>query len=124
VRIFSISMSGPLRNGKKGTKQQIHQTQQAFEQADAWLKTLSDASGGRAYFPESAKAFQETYRQIAQLVRHEYSLAFVPPKADGAAHAIDVKVPSTTGAGAEADKKKPQEFQVDHRRGYIAPKAP
>ena len=44
-------MSGPLRNGKKGTKQQILQTQQAFDQADAWLKALSDASGGRAYFP-------------------------------------------------------------------------
>jgi Ca-activated chloride channel homolog len=121
VRIFSISMSGPLRNGKKGTKQQIRQTQQAFAQADEWLKALSVASGGRAYFPENASAFQETYRQIAQLVRHEYSLAFAPPKADGAAHAIDVKVLSTAGTNDSTDKNKPQEYQVDHRRGYIAP---
>ncbi len=120
VRIFCISMSGPLRNGKKGTKQQIRQTQEAFEQADAWLKALADASGGRAYFPESAKAFQETYRQVAQLVRHEYSLAFGPPKADGAAHAIDVKVVSS---GDKAKNEAP-EYRVDHRRGYIAPKPP
>ncbi len=120
VRIFCISMSGPLRNGKKGTKQQIRQTQEAFEQADAWLKALADASGGRAYFPENAKAFQETYRQVAQLVRHEYSLAFAPPKADGAAHAIDVKVVSS---GDKAKNEAP-EYRVDHRRGYIAPKPP
>ncbi len=118
VRIFCISMSGPLRNGKKGTKQQILQTQQAFEQADAWLKTLADATGGRAYFPESAKAFQETYRQVAELVRHEYSLAFVPPKADGAVHAIAVKVISS----AEKGKTNAAEYRVDHRRAYIAPK--
>jgi Ca-activated chloride channel homolog len=119
VRIFAISMSGPLRNGKQGTKQQISQTQQAFEQADAWLKALADATGGRAYFPESAKAFQETYRQVAQLVRHEYSLAFAPPKADGAAHAIEVKVVSS----ADKAKNEAPPYRVDHRRGYIAPKA-
>lgn len=124
VRILSISMSGPLRNGNKGTKQQIRQTQQAFEQADAWLKTLSDATGGRAYFPENAKAFDATYRQIAELVRHEYSLAFAPPTADGAVHTIDVKV--VASPGPEKAEKTPNndlpEYRVDHRRGYVAPK--
>jgi Ca-activated chloride channel family protein len=120
VRIFAVSMSGPLRNGKKGTTQQILQTQEAFAQADAWLKALADASGGRAYFPESARAFEETYRQVAQLVRHEYSLAFAPPKADGAVHAIDVKVTSS----ADKEKNSAQDYQVDHRRGYVAPKPP
>jgi Ca-activated chloride channel homolog len=124
VRIFSISMSGPLRNGKKGTKQQIQQTQQVFAQGDAWLKGLSEASGGRAFFPENPKAFQETYRQIAQLVRHEYSLAFAPPAPDGAVHAIEVKVAPPAGSDNSAGKNKPLGFQVDHRRAYIAPKAP
>jgi Ca-activated chloride channel homolog len=126
IRIFSISMSGPLRNGTKGTKQQILQTQQAFEQADAWLKALSEASGGRAYFPENSKAFEEAYRQIAQLLRHEYSLAFAPPVADGAVHVIDVKAlpPTSPSADTGTDQNKRQEYQVDHRRSYIAPKAP
>jgi Ca-activated chloride channel homolog len=120
VRIFAVSMSGPLRNGKKGSAQQILQTKEAFAQADAWLKMLADASGGRAYFPESAKAFVETYRQVAQLVRHEYSLAFAPPKADGAVHTIDVKVL----ASADKEKNSAPAYQVDHRRGYVAPKPP
>jgi Ca-activated chloride channel homolog len=118
VRILSVSMSGPLRNGKKGTKTQIQQTQEAFEQADAWLKALGEATGGRAYFPENAKAFQETYRQMAEQVRHEYSLAFAPPKADGAAHSIDVKVVSSSNKA----KNGVPEYRVDHRRGYVAPK--
>ncbi len=120
VRIFAVSMSGPLRNGKKGTAQQILQTKEAFAQADAWLKALAEASGGRAYFPESAKAFEETYRQVAQLVRHEYSLAFAPPRADGAVHAIDVRVVSN----ADKENNSAQDYQVDHRRGYVAPKPP
>jgi Ca-activated chloride channel homolog len=118
VRILSVSMSGPLRNGKKGTKTQIQQTQEAFEQADAWLKALGEATGGRAYFPENAKAFQETYRQMAEQVRHEYSLAFAPPKADGAAHSINVKVVSSS----DKAKNSVLEYRVDHRRGYVAPK--
>lgn len=118
VMILAVSMSGPLRNGKKGTKQQIAQTEEAFAQADAWLKALSGATGGRAYFPENAKAFQEAYRQMANLVRHEYSLAFAPPKADGGTHAIEVKVKG----GAETKNGTPV-FRVEHRQGYVAPKA-
>ena len=118
VRILAISMSGPLRNGKEGSKRQIQQTQQVFAQADLWLTTLAEATGGRAYFPENARAFQETYAQIAQLVRHEYSLAFPPPAADGAIHSIEVKVDS----GTNSAKGRPPEYRADHRKAYIAPK--
>ena len=118
VRIFAVSVSGPLRNGKRGNKQKVRQTQQAFQQADAWLQALASSSAGRAYFPENAKAFQETYQQIAQLVRHEYSLAFAPPVSDGAIHAIDVRVtPSATNA-----KDVTPQYTIDHRRAYTAPK--
>jgi hypothetical protein len=111
-------MSGPLRNGKEGGKRIVQQAQQAFANADAQLKAIADATGGRAYFPENAKAFQETYRQVAQLVRHEYSIAFTPPTADGAIHSIDVKVDSPA-----ATTKDPA-YQVTHRRGYQAPQTP
>ena len=119
VLVLAISMSGPLRNGKKGSKQQIEQAQQMFEQADAWLKALAGATGGSAYFPENAKAFQETYRQVAQLVRHEYSVAFAPTVADGAVHSLEVKVNSSAGRA----KNNAPEYRVDHRKAYVAPKA-
>lgn len=118
VRILCISMSGPLRNGKEGNKRQIQQTQAVFEQADGWLKVLAGATGGRAYFPANAKEFQGAYSQIAQLVRHEYSLAFAPPVADGAVHTIDVRVEESKASARD----KPPAYVVDHRKAYVAPK--
>ena len=118
VQILAVSVSGPLRNGKAGSKRQIQQAQQELEQADAWLATLAEATGGRAYFPQNERALQEIYKQIAEIVRHEYSLAFAPPVADGAIHAIDVKVELSTAGG----KNKETAYRVDHRKAYVAPK--
>lgn len=115
VRVLCISLSGPLRNGKQGPRGAVLQTQQAFAAADLRLKDIAEVSGGHAYFPENAKAFQETYRQVAQLVRHEYSLAFMPPAHDGGIHSIEVKVNAGEASGKDA------QYQVSHRRAYQAP---
>jgi Ca-activated chloride channel homolog len=118
VQVLAVSMNGPIRSAKDAGKGKYQQTIQAFGEADAWLSTLAEATGGRAFFPENAKAFQETYRIIAEIVRHEYSLAFAPPSADGAIHSIDVKVESTTKSPGD----KPVDYRVDHRKAYQAPK--
>lgn len=118
VRILCVSLSGPMRNGKLGNKQRLQETQQAFEGADDLLRALAENTGGRAYFPKNAKEFQQAYAQVAQLVRHEYSLTFVPPAADGAVHTLQVKVDLPTLTGGKA-----VEYHVDHRKAYIAPKA-
>lgn len=119
VRILGVSVSGPMRNGKAGNQKQVQQTQRAFEEADARLRALAEATGGRAYFPQNAKAFQSIYKQVAQLIRNEYSLSFAP-QADGAVHSIDVNVDLPGGAL----KNKPPDHRVDHRKAYAAPKAP
>jgi len=118
VRILCVSTSGPLRNGKQGGKAKIQQTQDEFAAADRRLQAIAELTGGRAYFPMSGKAFQETYKQVAEIVRHEYSLAFALPVADGAVHSIDVKVDRVGAAG----KFLAAAFRVDHRKGYQAPK--
>jgi len=117
VRILCVSLSAPLRNGKEGSRKQIQLTQQAFADADARLLAIADASGGRVFFPENAKAFEETFRQISQFVRHEYSLAFPPPVSDGAVHQLKVTVDSPVGS----NRGKPPGYHVDHRRAYRAP---
>jgi VWFA-related protein len=118
VRILCVSTSGPLRNGKQGGKSKIQQTQDEFAAADRQLHTIAELTGGRAYFPMNGKAFQETYKQVAEIVRHEYSMAFALPAADGGIHSIDVKVDRTGAAG----KSAPAAYRVDHRKGYQAPK--
>ena len=120
VRILGVSVSGPMRNGKVGNQRQVQQTQRAFEEADARLRALSEATGGRAYFPQNAKAFPAIYKQMAQLIRNEYSLSYVPPQADGAVHSIAVKVDVPSGRL----KNKLPDYRVDHRKAYVAPRAP
>jgi hypothetical protein len=65
----------------------------------------------------NGKAFQETYKQVAEIVRHEYSLAFALPAADGMIHSIEVKVDRSGSGGKSASG-----YRVDHRKGYQAPK--
>jgi Ca-activated chloride channel family protein len=118
VRVLCVSTSGPLRNGKQGSKAKIRQTQDEFAAADRRLQTIAQLTGGRAYFPMNGKAFQETYREVAEIVRHEYSLAFALPAADGVVHSIGVKVDRSGVAGKSAQSP----YRVDHRQGYQAPK--
>jgi len=72
------------------------------------MREMSEATGGHAYFPNNLKDFSDVYKEIAQLVRHEYSLAFAPSSMDGQLHSIEVKV----NRGG---------YHVDHRQAYLAP---
>jgi VWFA-related protein len=117
VRLLAISLTGGLRvsepPAKKKAPPQIPSAMaQQFDQADQFLRQIAEASGGRAYFPKSVEDFQAVYAQIAQLVRHEYSLAFAPPARDGLVHAVAVRVDAAPGAPA---------YRIDHRRAYVAP---
>jgi Ca-activated chloride channel homolog len=119
IRLLCISVSGPIRNGKIGSNRQLQELKQDFAQGDSLLRSLADGTGGRVFFPEDAKAIQEIYGQIAQLVRNEYSLAFVPPTNDGAVHSLKVKV-NLPLLSANSKSLVPA-YRVDHRKAYVAP---
>lgn len=121
VRILAVSLGGELRstqnNRKKKTSLDHPATgSQQFEEADRLLKGIGEATGGRAYFPRSAKEFSAVYAEIAQLVRHEYSLAFAPALRDGKIHSIEVQMSPAVAANASASN-----YHVDHRQAYLAP---
>jgi hypothetical protein len=78
---------------------------------------MAESTGGRAYSPENAKEFDAAYSEIAQLVRHEYSLAFAPPARDGAAHTIEVRVEAPKNATSNVPAPS---YRVDHRQAYLA----
>jgi Ca-activated chloride channel homolog len=114
VRILAISLSGDFRKPAMGRRLSLQEREdrafvkQGFAQADLSLHVLSEATGGRAYLPRNEKEFDRAYSEIAQLVRHEYSIAFSPPSNDGQIHTIQVKV-------------KRFSCRVDHRQAYLAP---
>jgi len=124
VRLLAVSLSGPLRNPKPGGKMKVPSDKvdwasKELAESDRFLSLVAVASGGRAYFPTNAKEFSAAYAEIAQLVRHEYSLAFAPAALNGKIHTIEVRV-TTASTGSSASHGSP--YRVDYRRAYLAPK--
>ena len=113
VRIIAVSLSGDIRKPAKkkrltaDEKAKREQLKAGFAEGDQSLRDLSQATGGRVYFVRNEKDFAKTYAEIGDLLRHEYSLAFVPPNLDGKIHELRVEVKR---AGA----------LVEHRPAYLA----
>jgi len=113
VRIIAISLSGDIRKPAKkkrltaDEKMKREQLATGFAKGDQSLRDLSQATGGRVYFVQNERDFAKTYAEIADLLRHEYSIAFVPPVLDGKVHELRVEVKQ---AGALAE----------HRPAYLA----
>jgi VWFA-related protein len=122
VRILAVSLTGDLRNPppattkKKSPSPKVAFTSQQFDEADMLLRQIAQTTGGQAYFPANSNELPTVFAHIAQIVRHEFSLAFVPPAHDGTIHSLEVRVTAQSGepAGAPA-------YRVDCRRAYRAP---
>jgi len=127
VRILAISLSGELRsppatrkgkNRGKAPPEKSAVAEEGFAKADQLLGAMTEATGGRVYLPKSARDFSGVYAEIAQLVRHEYSLAFAPPVRDGKVHAIEVRVSPSPNATPSTPASA---YRIDYRRAYLAP---
>jgi Ca-activated chloride channel family protein len=122
VRILAVSLTGDLRNPppattkKKSPSPKAAFTSQQFAEADMLLRQIAQTTGGQAYFPANSNELPTVFAHVAQIVRHEFSLAFIPPAHDGTIHSLEVRVTTESGqsAGAPADR-------VDCRRAYLAP---
>jgi VWFA-related protein len=96
-------------------------------QAENALKTIASYSGGQAYFPRFEQEVPSDYQQIAQQLRMQYSLGFVPTNAtkDGRFHKLKVAVVDDQGNPLEIfnEKGKKVKYHVVARDGYYAPKS-
>jgi Ca-activated chloride channel family protein len=142
VRLLAISLSGAMRGGPpqqtKGKKKNKKDkqadeeeaqkaaaktafAQQGFEEADRLLRALTDSTGGQVYFPNTPQDYATMYAQIAQLIRHEYSLAFAPTAHDGKVHNIEVRItPPQTTPSPDQSPTQPT-YKIANRRAYVAP---
>ena len=111
VRIVGVSLSAdirkPAKKRKLSAKEKMDQAElkKGFVEADASLRHIASATGGRVYFAQNTKEFGKAYAEIAELLRHEYSLAFAPAVFDGKVHTLRVK---RSGV------------RIDHRPAYLA----
>jgi len=81
-------------------------------QAEYTMGTVARESGGRTFFPKSARELPEIYTAIAHELANQYELGYTPARpGDGAFRRVMVRVPPQTNACART------------RSGYYAPRA-
>ncbi len=88
-------------------------------QADSTLKTFAKSTGGIAFFPRFEAEFPQIFQTVAAMLRHQYSLSYVPTntKKDGKMRKLKVDVDLDYDGDGKPDKMK-----VNHREGYLAEK--
>jgi Ca-activated chloride channel family protein len=131
VRIMAVSLTGNLRNPNPNLKKKTPPvkaalTSQQFAEADMLLHQIAESTGGLAYFPTSSNELPAIFAQIAQIVRHEFSLAFAPPVQDGAIHSVEVRVTTDRPGNSSTESSAvptPSNYRLDYRRAYQAPPA-
>lgn len=123
VTIYPVALGGKLREFKKDAgASATEDSGLSFERANRELESLAEVTGGQAYFPRAAADFAKFYRQIAQALRHQYSLGFTPPVRDGQLHSIEVQVLDDRGRLlAPTPKRAKSRLRIFARQGYLAP---
>jgi VWFA-related protein len=79
-------------------------------EGDKILEDLAEETGGRAFFPYHVDDLDQSFQDIGDELRNQYSIAYNPANyiADGKYHKIRIETPDHKG------------YQVRARRGYFA----
>src|SRR5713101_8299369 len=96
-----------------------------YIQAENQLRTFSQETGGRAWFPQFDGEIPGIFRDVAAILRHQYSLSYSPANGakDGKFHKLKVELVAPDGGPLTVldQKGKKQKYQVYARQGYQAP---
>jgi Ca-activated chloride channel homolog len=110
VVIYTISTSTQWiqlsqTNPDKLADRKVHLTD-----GDRILQDLAEETGGRAFFPYHVDDLDQSFQDIGDELRNQYSIAYIPTNSnlDGHYHRIKIEVPDHKG------------YQVRARRGYYA----
>ena len=104
ISIYSIRITADFE-GDKGRA--------AFSQATHLLSVLARETGGQAFFPAQIQELESVYDRIAEEMRTQYSLGYVPTnlRKDGRYRRIVVRIPSRDNV------------VLRYKLGYSGPKA-
>jgi Ca-activated chloride channel homolog len=110
VVIYTISTSTQWiqlsqTDPSKAADRKMHLTE-----GDKVLNDLAEETGGRAFFPYHVDDLDQSFQDIGDELRNQYSIAYIPTNStlDGKYHRIRIETPDHKG------------YQVRARRGYYA----
>jgi len=110
VVIYTISTSTQWVSLEETDPNKTSDRKYHLTEGDKILQNLAEETGGRAFFPYHVDDLDQSFQDIGDELRNQYSIAYQPANyvLDGRYHKIRVEVPDHKG------------YQVRARRGYYA----
>ncbi len=110
VVIYSISTSTQWVSLSQTDPSKLADRKYHLTDGDKILQELAEETGGRAFFPYHVDDLDQSFQDIGDELRNQYSIAYLPTNyvMDGRYHKIRIEVPDHKG------------YQVRARRGYFA----
>ena len=110
VVIYTISTSTQWIQLSQTDPDKLADRKTHLTEGDKILQDLAEETGGRAFFPYHVDDLDQSFQDIGDELRNEYSIAYIPTNyvLDGRYHRIRIEVPDHKG------------YQVRARRGYFA----
>jgi Ca-activated chloride channel homolog len=110
VVIYTISTSTQWIQLSQTDPSKLADRKMHLTEGDKILQDLADETGGRAFFPYHVDDLDQSFQDIGDELRNQYSIAYIPTNSvlDGRYHKIRIEVPEHKG------------YQVRARRGYFA----
>src|SRR5229473_295338 len=110
VVIYSISTSTQWIQLSQTDPLKLADRKTHLTEGDKILQELAEETGGRAFFPYHVDDLDQSFKDIGDELRNQYSIAYIPTHSqyDGKYHRIRIEVPEHKG------------YQVRARRGYFA----
>jgi Ca-activated chloride channel homolog len=110
VVIYTISTSTQWIQLSQTDPNKMANRKTHLTEGDKILQDLADETGGRAFFPYHVDDLDQSFQDIGDELRNQYSIAYIPTNyvLDGRYHRIQIGVPNHKG------------YQVNARRGYFA----
>ena len=110
VVIYTISTSTQWVSLEETDPNKTSDRKYHLTEGDKILQNLAEETGGRAFFPYHVDDLDQSFQDIGDELRNQYSIAYQPANyvLDGRYHKIRVEVPDHKG------------YQARARRGYYA----
>jgi VWFA-related protein len=110
VVIYTISTSTQWVTLDDPSKERTGNRKYHLTDGDKILQALAEETGGRAFYPYHVDDLDQSFQDIGDELRNQYSIAYDPSthSFDGRYHKIKIEVPEHKG------------YQVRARKGYFA----